>query len=381
MGLESVWTLFDGIFGLTLSFFSIFLPVINTVRSIITKDDEAQREFLTYWTIYALTEAFGMLLGLIISVELSGACVLSILKVLWYMWLTSPECQGAFRIYSLAVRPFFITFEDDIDTVIDSISSHVWVRIRRVIQVVIWEVLFTSQDDVIMSTLQSTLKKGNDLYNSFLSGNISSDALVSDEILQPQTDGKAFLALLKSGLLLNISSLPASSHNTTKTGTSLIASASADKDKINYGPTVLRVEKDDLVLIPVGGKADSLPSFFSQIPLSNIKLKNCSSWEKKNVILDIDIQLQHQSLSSDKVVAHAVDEIMNDENRVNKQMVETVSLGMPIKTSSSSANANAPAQAIPTSSQSGGILVLVTNDETAAKSLYLGLATLLPIST
>lgn len=108
------------------SFLGIFLPVLNTTRSIISRDSESQREYLTYWTVYTLTES---VVGLCARLHPVWAQRYPPeLKLFWVIWLTSPQYQGAYRIYVFLIKPIFEKTEKHIDDTLDDIWARFWAK-------------------------------------------------------------------------------------------------------------------------------------------------------------------------------------------------------------------------------------------------------------
>ena len=133
-----------------MSFFSLFLPCINTARSIILCDLESQREYLTYWTCYACTEA----IETFIATFHGTSRYPPELKVLWILWLTSPSTQGAFQIYNLLIRPLFKNFESEIDSAIDDMGNKLSDKISHIFKVIVYQLAFGPQDGLFTSGIK-----------------------------------------------------------------------------------------------------------------------------------------------------------------------------------------------------------------------------------
>jgi hypothetical protein len=154
--LEQVLILRQHICVVALAFLALFLPVINTARAVISADLESQREYLTYWTIYTCTEAYEVAFCTLYPSTVGRYP--PELKLLWIVWLTSPTYQGALRIYVFAVRPIFDSLEDHIDDTLEQLWQRFWKRCYAIGKVVLWQIAFAPQDDVLTQGLKSGLQ-------------------------------------------------------------------------------------------------------------------------------------------------------------------------------------------------------------------------------
>jgi hypothetical protein len=142
--------------GAALSFLGLFLPVLNTARAIITSDLESQREYLTYWSVYAATEAYQVVFLFLYPNHYDAYP--PELKLLWIVWLTSPYYQGALRIHVFLIQPLFESLEKSIDDTLDDLWTRFWARCYAIGKVVLWQIAFAPQDDVLMSGLKTGLQ-------------------------------------------------------------------------------------------------------------------------------------------------------------------------------------------------------------------------------
>lgn len=161
--MENIVSLRSNVCVVLMSFCGLFLPVINTARSVILTDLESQREYLTYWTIYMCTEIFVALFGLLYPSAL--ARYPPELKVGWVMWLTSPQHQGALRIYVFLIKPLFDSVEERIDATLEDLWARFWARLYKVGKVVVWQIAFAPQDDVLAQGIKSTARAGVAMYH------------------------------------------------------------------------------------------------------------------------------------------------------------------------------------------------------------------------
>mgnify|MGYP001945149289 CR=1 FL=1 len=161
--IENVFLLRTQVCGVLMSFCGLFLPMINTARSVILTDLESQREYLTYWTIYICTEVFISVFGLLYPSAL--ARYPPELKVGWVMWLTSPQHQGALRIYVFLIKPLFDSVEKRIDDTLEDLWARFWARLYKLGKVVVWQIAFAPQDDMLAQGLKSTARAGVAMYH------------------------------------------------------------------------------------------------------------------------------------------------------------------------------------------------------------------------
>jgi hypothetical protein len=146
-----------------LSFIGLFLPVINTARSIISSDLESQREYLTYWSVYTLMEVYEIMFGIFHSSSVEHYPLE--LKLLFVVWLTSPYTQGAYRIYIFLVKPVYESVEMHIDVTIDHLWQRFLMKMFTIGKIILWQVAFAPEDDLFQSSVRFGLKKANTFYN------------------------------------------------------------------------------------------------------------------------------------------------------------------------------------------------------------------------
>ena len=190
-------TLFD--------FFGYLSPALNSTKAIISKDEEGIREYLTYWCVF----------GLLLYIEFT-LNIFSLLrnwppesKVLFILWLTLPQFQGAYRIYSYVLKPYFEKFEDAIDKQINIISRGVSEKAHRHIQTILWQLFLAPNDGLLAGVLSmSTSFSGNNLINSFLyQPKIDGDSGRIEHIQENKIIQKPTTLTLRKQLLENFSEM------------------------------------------------------------------------------------------------------------------------------------------------------------------------------
>ena len=147
------------------NFFGYLSPALNSTKAIISKDEEGIREYLTYWCVFGLLLYVEFLLNFFSALRNWPPES----KVLFILWLTLPQFQGAFRIYSYVVKPYFEIFEDEIDKQIDNISRGVSEKAHRHIQTILWQLFLAPNDGLLSGALSmSSSFSSTSMMKSFL---------------------------------------------------------------------------------------------------------------------------------------------------------------------------------------------------------------------
>lgn len=163
--MTTLWMVRLAISSTLFNFFGYLSPALNSTKAIISKDEEGIREYLTYWCVFGLLLYIDFILN-----------YFSLLKnwppeskVLFILWLTLPQFQGAYRIYSYVLKPYFEKFEDAIDKQINIISRDVSEKAHRHIQTILWQLFLAPNDGLLAGVLcMSTSFSSNNLITSFL---------------------------------------------------------------------------------------------------------------------------------------------------------------------------------------------------------------------
>ena len=136
-----------------ISIFGLFFPIINSVKAIISSDLEGVREMLTYWTVYSMAMYIEFLLQTFAPYTVSKYP--PEIKLLFILWLTLPQFQGAYRIYILILKPYFEQYENRIDSQLSSIAQQVKLKANRHIQVILWQLFFAPNDGIISISMSA----------------------------------------------------------------------------------------------------------------------------------------------------------------------------------------------------------------------------------
>mmetsp|Transcript_3029 Transcript_3029/g.3167 ORF Transcript_3029/g.3167 Transcript_3029/m.3167 type:complete len:458 (+) Transcript_3029:177-1550(+) len=160
----TIWLIRLSISRILFNFFGYLSPALNSTKAIVNKDEEGIREYLTYWCVFGLLLYVEFLLNFFSIVRSWPPET----RVLFILWLTLPQFQGAFRIYSFVLQPYFEKYEDEIDKQIDSISRKSVKIAHRHLQTILWQVFLAPQDGLFTSALSFSSLSSNQLIKSFL---------------------------------------------------------------------------------------------------------------------------------------------------------------------------------------------------------------------
>ena len=161
----SFWMMRLAVSRTLFNFFGYLSPALNSTKAIISKDEEGIREYLTYWCVFGLLLYVEFLLNFFSALRNWPPES----KVLFILWLTLPQFQGAFRIYSYVVKPYFEIFEDEIDKQIDNISRGVSEKAHRHIQTILWQLFLAPNDGLLSGALSmSSSFSSTSMMKSFL---------------------------------------------------------------------------------------------------------------------------------------------------------------------------------------------------------------------
>lgn len=166
----SIWMMRLALSKTLFNFFGYLSPALNSTKSIISRDEEGIREYLTYWCVFGLLLYVEFILNFFSALRNWPPES----KVIVVLWLTLPQFQGAFRIYGFVLRPYFEKYEDEIDKQINNISRGVSEKAHRHIQTILWQ-LFLAPNDGLLAALSLTSLpsfSSTNLITSFLKSNI-----------------------------------------------------------------------------------------------------------------------------------------------------------------------------------------------------------------
>jgi hypothetical protein len=141
----NIWTIRSFFLNIILVVFGYVFPTLSSAKAVLAKDDEALREWLTYWAVFSIFTFLETIFDLLIwrlpfYAELKIVCVL---------WLSMPGFQGAFRVYNYVIRPYFEQYEDDIDELVDRVSDRIQAKASTHVQNILWQLLISPKDGLL----------------------------------------------------------------------------------------------------------------------------------------------------------------------------------------------------------------------------------------
>ena len=165
--------------------FGLFLPALDSARAIINNDAESIREFLTFWCVLGISLYLEALLNFFSLLKNWPPEI----RIIFTLWLTLPEFQGAFRIYSYILKPLFEKHEDEIDKQLTVLGREVRNKAHRQLQTILWQ-LFLSPNDGLLAGALSYTSTTNAIASWIISTNKEDSLLVSPPIPVPPVSTK-----------------------------------------------------------------------------------------------------------------------------------------------------------------------------------------------
>ena len=129
--------------------FGLFLPALDSARAIINNDAESIREFLTFWCVLGISLYLEALLNFFSLLKNWPPEI----RIIFTLWLTLPEFQGAFRIYSYILKPLFEKHEDEIDKQLTVLGREVRNKANRQLQTILWQLFLSPNDGLLAGAL------------------------------------------------------------------------------------------------------------------------------------------------------------------------------------------------------------------------------------
>jgi TB2/DP1, HVA22 family len=204
--MTNIWLVRLAFSKILFNFFGYLSPALNSTKAIISKDEEGIREYLTYWCVFGLLLYVEFLLNFFSTLRNWPPES----KVLFILWLTLPQFQGAFRIYNFVLKPYFEKYENEIDKHIDNISKGVSEKAHRHIQTILWQLFLAPNDGLLSGALQlsSNFSSSKTIF-SFLSQQDSDPNLADGESRErlPLHQHSSTSMLLQKQLLQNFTEM------------------------------------------------------------------------------------------------------------------------------------------------------------------------------
>lgn len=145
-----IWTIRSFFLNICLIIFGYVFPTLSSAKAVLAADDESLREWLTYWAVFSIFTFLETIFDLLIwrlpfYAELKIVCVL---------WLSLPGFQGAFRVYSYVIRPYFEQYEEDIDIMVDKVSARIKAKAATHVRNILWQLLLSPKDGLMPEMLR-----------------------------------------------------------------------------------------------------------------------------------------------------------------------------------------------------------------------------------
>jgi receptor expression-enhancing protein 5/6 len=90
---------------------AIILPTTFSIKAIETKEEDDDKLWLTYWTIFAIFSFLDLFSGCIIKI----LPFYFMLKLIFLVWCFMPNTKGAIIIYNKLIKPFILKNESKFD--------------------------------------------------------------------------------------------------------------------------------------------------------------------------------------------------------------------------------------------------------------------------
>ncbi len=100
--------------------FTVAYPAVRSMKALETKDDDDDdKQWLTYWVIFGVHSLLEQFFGFI----LEFIPFYFYIKLAMYVWMMSPQTNGALTIYGTVLRPLLLKHEKDIDEWINKVTT------------------------------------------------------------------------------------------------------------------------------------------------------------------------------------------------------------------------------------------------------------------
>lgn len=91
----------------------VVFPAIQSIRAIESPGEDDDKQWLTYWVVYACFTFIDLFVGFL----LKFLPFYFILKMIFILWLSLPNFNGALKIYNNIVVKIFKRYENDIEKI------------------------------------------------------------------------------------------------------------------------------------------------------------------------------------------------------------------------------------------------------------------------
>ena len=97
----------------------ILLPTFFSIKAIESKEEEDDKLWLTYWTIYAVFSFLDLFAGWILKI----IPFYFIIKLIFLVWCFMPNTKGAIIIYDKVIKPFFLKNVNKFDKIVNKLME------------------------------------------------------------------------------------------------------------------------------------------------------------------------------------------------------------------------------------------------------------------
>jgi receptor expression-enhancing protein 5/6 len=95
----------------------ILLPTFFSTEVIETKEEDHDKLWLTYWTMYAIFSFLDLFTGWILKI----IPFYFIIKLVFLVWCFMPNTKGAIIVYDKFIKPFFLKNESKFDKIVNKL--------------------------------------------------------------------------------------------------------------------------------------------------------------------------------------------------------------------------------------------------------------------
>ena len=95
----------------------ILLPTFFSIKAIESKEEDDDKLWLTYWTIYAVFSFLDLFVGWILKI----IPFYFIIKLVFLVWCFMPNTKGAIIVYDKFIKPFFLKNEGKFDRIVNKL--------------------------------------------------------------------------------------------------------------------------------------------------------------------------------------------------------------------------------------------------------------------
>ena len=119
LGISLIFTIIGFLDRYITCLVAIVLPTFFSIKAIESKEEDDDKLWLTYWTIYAVFSFLDLFAGWILKI----LPFYFIIKLVFLVWCFMPNTKGAIIVYNKFIKPFFLKNESKFDKVVDKLMQ------------------------------------------------------------------------------------------------------------------------------------------------------------------------------------------------------------------------------------------------------------------